>query len=72
MSSVPSPGIVRPPRPERGAGSDPGCHEAHWRINGFPATITIWTAAAWDLLSERPPDAQYVPCGIWCSLRMDD
>jgi hypothetical protein len=44
---------------------------AHWRINGYPATILIWTASEWEVLAERPPDAQYYPCGIWCALRMD-
>ena len=44
---------------------------AHWRINGHPATIVIWTTDEWDRLPERPLDAQYYPCGIWCALRMD-
>ncbi len=52
-----------PPESERNA--------AHWRINGYPATILIWTSAEWDLLVEQPQDAQYYPCGIWCALRMD-
>lgn len=42
-----------------------------WRINGYLATIVIWTAEEWERLAERPPDAQYVSCGIWCALRMD-
>ncbi|MDB5350493.1 MAG: hypothetical protein JWN86_1740 [Planctomycetota bacterium] len=52
-----------PPPSERNA--------AHWRINGYGATIFIWTAAEWELLEERPSDAQYYPCGIWCALRLD-
>jgi len=42
-----------------------------WRINGHGATITIWTAEEWDRLKDRPTDAQYYPCGIWCALRLD-
>ncbi len=52
----------------------PGDHErnvAHWRINGHPATVVIWTTAEWDTLRDRPLDAQYYPCGVWCALRMD-
>lgn len=44
---------------------------AHWRINGYPATIVIWTTAEWNDLRERPLDAQYYPCGVWCALRMN-
>jgi hypothetical protein len=46
-------------------------NSAHWRINGFPATIIIWTAEEWELLVEHPADAQYIPCGVWCALRME-
>jgi hypothetical protein len=44
-----------------------------WRINGFPATIHIWTDQAWRLMKETPADAQYFDgCGVWAALRMDD
>jgi hypothetical protein len=46
-------------------------NSAQWRINGFPATIIIWTEEEWERLVERPPDAQYFPCGVWCALRME-
>jgi hypothetical protein len=57
------PAAYVPPPPERNA--------AHWRINGHPATIFIWTVAEWELLESHPSDAQYYPCGIWCALRID-
>jgi hypothetical protein len=43
----------------------------HWRINGFPATIHVWTAEEWASLEVRPDDAQYHPAGVWCALRLD-
>ena len=43
----------------------------HWRINGHPATIFIWTAEEWEQLETRPADAQRHPSGSWCVLRMD-
>ena len=59
----PRPATYSPPLSERNA--------AHWRINGFPATIFIWTAAEWERLDDQPPDAQYYPCGVWCAVRID-
>lgn len=50
---------------------DPDAQTARWRINGHGATIFIWTADQWERLAERPADAQYYPCGVWCALRMD-
>ena len=47
-----------------------GSHIPYWRINGFPATIIIWTADEWEHLIDRPDDAQYFACGVWCALRM--
>lgn len=44
---------------------------ARWFINGFPATILVWTAEEWSKLTDRPHDAQQVPNGTWCALRMD-
>jgi hypothetical protein len=44
---------------------------ARWRINGHGATVIVWTADEWARLAERPADAQYIPCGIWCALRVD-
>ena len=46
-------------------------NSARWLINGFPATILVWTADEWSKLTERPQDAQQVPNGTWCVLRMD-
>ncbi len=45
---------------------------ARWKINGYFASIIIWTAEEWNQLEERPEDAQYYPCGIWCALRLED
>jgi hypothetical protein len=42
-----------------------------WRINGYRAAIILWTAEEWERLTERPTDAQYFPCGVWCALRME-
>lgn len=44
---------------------------ARWRINGYRATIVIWTAEEWERLAERPDDAQYYDCGVWCALRLE-
>ena len=46
-------------------------NSARWLINGFPATILVWTAEEWSRLTERPLDAQQVPNGTWCALRID-
>jgi hypothetical protein len=58
------PTLYNPPVPEQNV--------ARWRINGYAASIVIWTHDEWERLSERPTDAQYYPCGVWCALRMDD
>ena len=50
----------------------PAHQAAPWRINGHPATLFVWTVEQWERLQERPADAQYSPCGIWCALRIDD
>jgi hypothetical protein len=42
-----------------------------WSINGFPATLMIWTDAQWSQLDVQPHDAQRYPDGYWCTLRMD-
>ena len=44
---------------------------ARWLINGFPATVLIWTAEEWARLIDRPEDAQQSPNGVWCALRME-
>jgi hypothetical protein len=49
----------------------PEANVARWRINGYPAKIIIWTVEEWEKLTERPDDAQYYPCGVWCALRME-
>lgn len=46
-------------------------NSSHWRINGFPARVIVWTREEWERLEHRPPDAQYLDCGVWCVLRMD-
>jgi hypothetical protein len=56
-------GLYSPPAAESNA--------ARWRINGYRATIVIWTAEEWNDLTERPTDAQSFPSGIWCALRID-
>ena len=47
------------------------CNTARWRINGYPARIVVWTREEWENLPERPTDAQYFTCGVWCALRVD-
>ena len=42
-----------------------------WRINGYRASLLVWTAEEWAKLDDRPADAQYHPSGIWCALRID-
>jgi hypothetical protein len=44
---------------------------ARWRINGHRASILIWTVEEWERLAERPKDAQYYECGVWCALRLE-
>jgi hypothetical protein len=44
---------------------------ARWKIDGYPAVILIWTSEEWEKLSQRPSDAQFYPCGVWCALRME-
>ena len=46
-------------------------HSARWLINGFPATILVWTAEEWARLTDQPHDAQPVANGTWCALRID-
>jgi hypothetical protein len=43
---------------------------AHWKINGYPAQILIWTVEEWERLAIRPADARYHPSGVWCALRI--
>lgn len=43
--------------------------KAIWRVNGFPAYITIWTPEEWSKLEQKPSDAQLVD-GFWVVLRM--
>ncbi len=42
-----------------------------WLIDGFPATLFVWTAEEWARLNDRPRDAQQCSNGIWCALRME-
>ena len=48
----------------------PKANVAHWRINGHPAVVVVWTKEEWDRLENRPTDAQYYLCGVWCALRL--
>ena len=43
---------------------------AYWRISGHRTALLIWTPEEWEALAERPDDAQYHPCGVWCALRV--
>jgi len=51
--------------------SDSEADVGRWKINGYRATILVWTAEQWENLPDRPTDAQHFPCGIWCALRME-
>ena len=42
-----------------------------WMINGFPATVVLWSADEWSRLVDRPSQAQQSPSGTWCLLRID-
>jgi hypothetical protein len=42
-----------------------------WRINGYRATLHVWTPEEWATLDKRPDDAQYHSSGIWCALRLE-
>jgi len=52
-------------------GDSPSCRPIRWRINGYPATLWIWSADEWEHLQNRPSDAQFHPLGVWCALRLD-
>ena len=56
--------VYQPPQAE--------LQRARWRINGFLASIIVWTADEWSRLEHRPNDAQYLPCGVWCALRIEE
>ena len=53
---------ARPGRPGQPAG--------RWSINGWPATVAVWTAEEWARSTDRPADAQLMPNGVRCALRM--
>jgi hypothetical protein len=42
-----------------------------WRINGYRASLLVWTPDEWARMDARPADAQYHPSGVWCALRME-
>lgn len=42
-----------------------------WRINGYRASLLVWTQDEWASMDARPADAQYHPSGVWCALRME-
>jgi hypothetical protein len=43
----------------------------NWRINGYRASLLVWTPEEWAAMEGRPSDAQYHPSGVWCALRME-
>ena len=49
----------------------PATTSVHWLINGYPASLLVWTVKEWEDLEERPSDAQYHPLGFWCALRLE-
>ena len=51
--------------------STAGAKAAQWLINGYRASIIVWTAEEWERLAERPHDAQLHPSGVWCALRVE-
>lgn len=55
-------------RPRSAPPPSPGIR---WFINGFPATVLIWTQEQWATLADPPSDAQPHPDGFWCALRME-
>jgi hypothetical protein len=44
---------------------------AWWRIDGHRASVIVWTTEEFDRLVDRPADAQFYPCGVWCALRWE-
>jgi hypothetical protein len=55
--------VWREPAPERST--------VLWRINGYRASLLVWTADEWAKMELRPSDAQFHPSGVWCALRME-
>ena len=55
--------LYRPPSPT--------VTSVRWLINGYPASLLVWTIEEWEALEERPSDAQYHPLGFWCALRFE-
>jgi hypothetical protein len=55
--------LWREPGPDRSA--------VFWRINGYRASLLVWTQDEWARLDARPLDAQYHPSGVWCALRIE-
>ncbi|MHB1558191.1 MAG: hypothetical protein ACYC61_12070 [Isosphaeraceae bacterium] len=51
--------------------SRPESEGIFWKINGFRATLLVWTREEWNRLESRPQDAQLHPSGVWCALRLD-
>ena len=49
----------------------PEARSAFWKINGYRASLLVWTIDEWEKLDVRPTDAQYHPSGVWCALRVD-
>ena len=62
---------MMPARPRLHRQTEEAVSSVRWLINGFPATILVWTAEEWARLTDRPEDAQPSPNGTWCALRID-
>jgi hypothetical protein len=43
----------------------------YWRINGYRASLLVWTQEEWATMDARPSDARYHPSGVWCALRIE-
>jgi hypothetical protein len=60
-------------------GDDPGAriasdklsNKARWSVNGFPATVEVWSPRAWLRLEHKPGDAQVLADGSRVVLRFD-
>lgn len=56
-------------------GDDPGArigsNKARWTVNGFPATVEVWSPRAWLRLVNKPADAQVLGDGSRVQFRFD-
>ena len=61
-----------PVRIYRPSGDPGGPSIRRWKVNGYPASVVVWTAEDWDRLAdaEKPADAQEHHDGIRVAVRM--